>query len=406
VSGRVPQSEYEQRWQRVQEAARAAGVEGVVVWSRGGAMTDSYADVLYLTNQYSQFPLIGDVPRYWSGRSHSAVVLPPAGPPVLVTEQPDWRRDLVVAGDVRFGLDLPAAVAGVVGELGLAGARLGLVGGNAMLVSPYRFLLERLPHVEWVAVDDLVEGVRVLKSPLELDLLREAATVGNEVMRRMIETALEPGATEAEAVAAGWSYAISQAVAPYDAAVASGPNSDYYAYGRLPSWTTRRLEAGDFFHVDSYGSVGGYLYDFSRACVVGGRPTPAQAEVLEAVIDCVRAGVDAIRPGVIAADVHRAVRRVLVEREMVPADDGEGGGDGAPVSALTMSFPAHGHSLGMSWENPWILPDEQFAIQAGMCIAVEAMAGRPGVGSAKCEQNVIVTDDGLELLTTTETHWW
>jgi Xaa-Pro aminopeptidase len=403
LSGRIPESEYQARWQRAQQAAQEQGLDALVVWSRGGAMTDSYADVLYLTNHYSQFPLIGDLPPHWVGRSHSAVVLPATRPPIVVTEQPDWRRDLVVADDVRFGLDLPAMVGSVVRELGLERARLGLVGGNAMLASPYRYLLEALPQAEWVPVDALVERLRAAKSPLELDLLRETATVGNEVVRRMIETALTPGATEAEAVAAGWSYAITHAVATYDAAVASGPNSDYYAYGRLPSWTTRKLEQGDFFHVDTYGALDGYLYDFARCCVVGGQPSAAQVEVLEAAVDSVTAGVEAIRPGVRACDVHNAVHTVLVDREMTPASNG---GDGALVSALTTSFPAHGHSFGLGWEQPWLLPDEEFVIQPGMCFGIEAMAGRAGIGSAKFEENVLVTDAGAELLTTVPTHYW
>jgi Xaa-Pro aminopeptidase len=400
LAARIPRDEYERRWATVQAAARQRGLDGLVVWSRGGAMTDSYADVLYLSNHYSQFPLIGDVLPHWSGRSHSAVVLPLDREPVLVSDQPDWRRDLVAVDDVRFGLDVPATVAAVVAEVGLADRRLALVAGNAMLAGPYRRLVAGLADADLEPADELVELVRARKSALELDLLRETAAVGNQVVERMIEAALRPGTTEAEAVAAGYAVAITSGVATYDAAVASGPNSDFYAYGRLPSWTTRALEAGDFFHVDTYGALDGYLYDFARCCVVGGRPSPAQVEVLEAAVASVTAGVDRIRPGVRAHEVHAAVRSVLAEREMLPA------GEGDLVSALTTSFPAHGHSFGLGWERPWLLPDEQYEIHPGMCFGIEAMAGRPGVGSAKFEQDLLVLDDGIELLTTTPTHYW
>jgi Xaa-Pro aminopeptidase len=308
---------------------------------------------------------------------------------------------LVVAEDVRFSLDLPKLVVDLVSELGLSQARLGLVGGNAMLAGPYRRLLDALPNAQVEPVDELIEEIRAAKSPRELELLREAAAVGNEVVRRMIETALRPGASEAEAVASGYGYAVKNGVATYDAAVASGPNSDFYAYGRLPSWTMRTLEDGDFFHVDTYGALNGYLYDFARCCVVGGRPTPAQIQVLEAAIDSVHAGVDTIRPGVRASDVYEAVHNVLKERGMLP----EAGGEDL-VSALTTSFPAHGHSFGLGWERPWLLPNESFEIHAGMCFGIEAMAGLPNVGSAKFEQDVIVTEGGAEILTTLPTHYW
>ena len=167
----VPRSEYEQRWRKAQEAARERGLDGLVVWSRGGATVDSYADVLYLSNHYSQFPLVNDMVPHWAGRSHSALVIPLDREPTLVVDIPDWRRDLVAVDDVRFSLDLPGTVAAVVLELALGKSRLGLVGGNAMLVSPYRLLLSALRSAELDPADDLVEALRVHKSPRELELI-------------------------------------------------------------------------------------------------------------------------------------------------------------------------------------------------------------------------------------------
>jgi ectoine hydrolase len=293
----VDRSEYERRWSRARTEGQARGLDALLVWSRGGAVVDSYADVLYLANHYSQFPLIGDNPPHWAGKSHSAVVLPVVGEPTLVVDIPDWRRDLVSVEDVRFALDLPTAVGDVVRERGLAGGRLGLVGGNALLASPYRLLLDALDGVEIVHADDLVEGLRVHKSPAELELMRAAASVGNQVVDSIMRASLTPGRTEAEAIAAGYAVACAAGAAMYDASASSGPHSDSYAYGRLPSWTTRQLEAGDFFHVDCYGALDGYLWDFSRTSVVGGKPTPAQTEVLEAASAACRSGVAAARAG-------------------------------------------------------------------------------------------------------------
>jgi Xaa-Pro aminopeptidase len=45
------------------------------------------------------------------------------------------------------------------------------------------------------------------------------------------------------------------------------------------------------------------------------------------------------------------------------------------------------------------VPDEEMELQEGMAFGVELMAGRPEVGSVKLEQDVIVTGDGVELLT-------
>jgi len=399
----IPKSEFEQRWKRTQEACREAGLDGLVAISRCGAIPDSYADVMYLANHYDPFVLCQDVPRWWVGRSHAAIVLPLDREPMLVLDVPDWRRDLVVVDDVRLSFNVPRGTAEALAEFGLADGRLGFAGGNAMLVSPYRTLLEELPGAELVPADDLMESIRVTKSPRELDLLREASEIGSRVMQAMMEKALKPGTTEAEAVAEGMDIAVKSLINVYDVAVASGPNSLYYTFGRLPSWTSRTLEEGDFFHVDTYGAHEGYLYDFSRTVVVGGKPSSEQVEVLDAAIDAIDAGVEAIRPGIRAREVYDAVRNVLEERGMT----GEGFmGDISDTPALTSAFPGHGHSIGLFWEAPWLFEDEEQEVPANSCYGIECMAGGPDVGSAKFEQDVIVTDQGTELITKTDKRFW
>ncbi|MEU6198348.1 M24 family metallopeptidase [Streptomyces sp. NPDC047061] len=175
----------------------------------------------------------------------------------------------------------------------------------------------------------------------------------------------------------------------YDAAVASGPYSHFYAYGQVPQWTTRQLETGDLFHCDMYGAaVEGYRYDPSRTVICGGKPTKDQEEVVEGAIAAIEAGVAAIRPGMRASELYTIVHSVLEERGVEIGD------------------PLHGHSYGLGWESPWLIPSEDAVIGAGMAIAIETMAGREGVGCAKFEENVLVSEDKVELLTTTPKRPW
>jgi Xaa-Pro aminopeptidase len=364
-------------------------------------MTDAYADVIYLSNHYSPFPLVADLPPYWVGKAHSVIVLPTDGEPTLIVDLPDWRRDLVAIEDTRFSLDLPTMTAAVLQERKLDDGKLGLVGVNAMHASPYIRMLEHLPRADIEIVDDLIEGVRVLKSARELDLIRESADAGNAVIGAIMEAAMKPGTTEAEAIAAGYAIGVSRGAAMYDAATASGPNCDYYAFGRLPSWTTRRLEPGEFFHIDCYGVLNGYLWDFTRTCVVGRHATRAQIEVLDGLVDAVEKGIAAVRPGVHADELYATVRGVLAHHGLVgESDETTCGGRDSAAGAALLSFPCHGHSFGLSWESPWFVPGNSMTIQAGMCIAIEVMAGRSGVGSGKFEQDMIVHEDHVEILST------
>jgi Xaa-Pro aminopeptidase len=223
------------------------------------------------------------------------------------------------------------------------------------------------------------------------------------VAQAIMETAVKPGVTEADAVAAGVDVATKNLINVYDVAVASGPNSMKYSHGRLPSWTDRTLEKGDFFHIDTYGAHEGYLYDFSRTVLVGGKPSKEQEEILEAAIDAIEAGIEAIRPGVKGKDVYAAVRKVLDDRDMT-GDGFMGELDNTP--ALTSAFPGHGHSIGLFWEAPWLFEDEELTVPANSCYGIECAAGREGVGSAMFEQDVIVTEEGTELITKTDKRFW
>ena len=117
----------------------------------------------------------------------------------------------------------------------------------------------------------------MLKSPAERELIRRACALGNQTLEALIDAVVE-GATEADAVAAASRRLIAGGGVLYDAACASGPWAHGYTHARLPSAdATRRFEPGDMFHVDCYGSYGGYFFDFARSRCRGRRSDPAAA---------------------------------------------------------------------------------------------------------------------------------
>lgn len=63
-------------------------------------------------------------------------------------------------------------------------------------------------------------------------------------------------------------------------------------------------------------------------------------------------------------------------------------------------YPLHGHSYGIGWESPWLVPGNETTIEAGMAIAIECMAGREGIGFVKFEHNVLIHADRTELIST------
>lgn len=400
----TPSGEFEGRWQRALAECGKRGLDGLLAVSRGASSIDSYADVYYLSGHYGNIGFTPDFQDYWVGRSHSAVLLVPDREPLLIVDGADYRRDLIGIEDVRFALDFPAAVAQALRERGLDRRRLGVAGLNVMSARVHRLLCERLPGCELRDADDLIEALRVIKSPFELERIRDAAQVGEAVVTTMMEHAQRAGTIEAHAVAEGYRVGVAAGVHFFDTSIASGPFSNYFTHNHLPSWSQRVLQPGDIFHADSYGALEGYLFDFGRTCIVGGRSSEEQAALCQGAIDGVQAGIALIRPGVPASAVFDAVHGHLLSVGLATDEDEEM--DMENASALSIGFPPHGHGFGLGWEWPWILPTEERELQPGMCLAVEAMPTRPGLGSSYFEQDIIVTDDGCELLTQARKRWW
>ncbi|MBN7807844.1 MULTISPECIES: M24 family metallopeptidase [Agrobacterium] len=384
LTNRTPISEYEDRWKRTQALARANGVEALVVWAKGGGTVDTANDVIYLANYSPVFPYAPDLPGGWSGLSHAAVIVPATGEPVLVTDTPVFRRDVVAIKDVRAAEGfVPDMVVETLKSMGLANSKIGLVAGPWLVASIYRRLMEVGKDIGFVDMDLAIESLRTRKSAFEFELLREAAEVGNLAMEAMMRTATIVGKTEADAVAAAYDIAIRRGAAMIDAACASGPNTAFYAYGMAPQWTTRRMEAGDIFHCDMYGAAAeGYTFDFSRSVVAGGKWSSAQNEVYDGAIAAINAGVDACRAGVKASYLYDVVLNVLKDRDVY------------------CGYPLHGHSYGIGWESPWLVPGNETEIEAGMSIAIECMAGREDIGFVKFEHNVLVHAGRTELIST------
>jgi Xaa-Pro aminopeptidase len=403
-NGIVGGPEFRERQRRATEAAAERGLDALVVWSRGGTSVDFYGDVFYLANHHSPFPPNQDTPQ-WSARSYSGLVLPAEGDPVLVVDLPEFDPDQLHVDDIRSTLHVPQGVAQVLRERGLDGARLGLSGRDTLLLSHLLHMQGELGHeLHFEPADDILERMRMVKSPAELELIRRAAEVGVGWVRTMME-AVEPGRTEGEVIGDGLRYLAANGGFPYDAAIASGSRSQYFfsRFG-IPTWDAQwKIERGDLVHIDAWAAIDGYYTDFVRSTVAGRQPTDEQRELLEGAVTMIDHIIEAVRPGVTIGELYARGSAWMVDN-----------GFGEHRARLDSSgtdfgnlFPAFGHSFGAGLEPPWIIDGEPTIVEENMCLAIEALLGRPGVGGAGFEHNVIVGADGCEVITAScPSRWW
>jgi Xaa-Pro aminopeptidase len=394
----IDKDEFRARQDNVRLKCEELGLDGAIVWSRGGAFVDMCADVLYLTNHYSQQPYAGDEAGIGEARSHGVVVLPVDGPTYLIVDTTYWRPDLAVYDEVLLSTHVPSAAADALRKAGLEGRRVALTGVSYMTAAAYLGLCEQSASTRFERVDRLVEQFRLRKSPAEVAVIRKAAELGNKTVEALMDGVVE-GATEAEAVAAASHVLIAGGGVLYDAACASGPWSTDFTRARLPSADhVRKLERGDLFRVDCYGAYGGYFFDFARSRCVGDDPIPDQHLLLETAVQCIETMCDAIRPGMSAGELFSVGDTFLKDCEFARKFP--------PPTTGVVSFPALGHGLGLGWEWPYIQPGVTVELEPSMYLALEVQLAHPDVGGAMFEHDVLVTAHGSEVLTTARSRWW
>jgi Xaa-Pro aminopeptidase len=401
----IPSEEFAARRERAREIAQERGLNGLLVWSRGGTTVDWYGDVLYLSNYVTPIPQIPHTAR-WSGRGHTALILPIDSDPVLIVEVPDYPKDQVQVEEVRWAVHVPQLAAQVLKERGLDRAKLGLVGRETLLQSSLRLLQDEIGReLSLEPADDILERLRMVKSEYELKFVRHAATVGAGWLTTTME-AVEPGKTEGEFVGEGLRFLAANGGYPYDVAVGSGRDCFKYFGQRngTPPWeVSRPIQRGDIVHVDTWGPVHGYFTDIARTTVAGGKATEGQRELFEQVQALVEHIVAAVKPGATTDELYQRGAQWLRQNGFgshVPAGD-------EPGTYFGQLFPCFGHGVGLGVEAPWIIEGDTTVVEPGMVLAVEFFMDRAGIGAAKYERNLLVTDSGHDYLDAQcQERWW
>jgi len=262
-----------------------------------------------------------------------------------------------------------------------------------LAVSRHAWLMSKLtaasPAVDLVPTEGVVERARVVKDDYEIATLREAGRRLSRVADQ-VPNEVRIGRTERE-VAMAIDSRIREAGferTAFDTIVAGGPNA------ALPHARPgeRKLAEGDLVVLDFGGVYDSYCVDLTRTVSIG-TASPRVREVYEAVRLAHDRAIQAVAPGRSRFDIDAAARQTLDDRGL-----GEAFGHGT------------GHGLGIEvHEGPRITrrrPDVDTAdeaVQAGMVFTIEPGAYLPGWGGVRIEDDVLVTENGVDLLTTTPT---
>ena len=262
---------------------------------------------------------------------------------------------------------------GVVKSTLNAGARVAVADSMpALHLLPIADALTALP----VSATPILRELRMTKDSAEIDALRRAGAAIDRVHARMGEW-LRTGRTEADIAADIRAAIVAEGHLDADfVIVGSGPNGANPHHAE----SGRVVEPGDVVVIDIGGPVEpGYFSDSTRTYVLG-EPDPEIAERYAVLERAQAAAVAAVRPGVTAASVDAAARKVLTEA-----------GFGAEFIHRT------GHGIGLSvHDEPYVVDGNDIVLRAGMAFSIEPGIYFDGEWGARIEDIVVVTEDGVE----------
>jgi Xaa-Pro aminopeptidase len=230
-----------------------------------------------------------------------------------------------------------------------------------------------------VPTSELVERLRMVKSPEEVAAIRSAASLAQEALADVLP-GVRVGQSERE-IAAALESALRRRGSewhPFPTIVASGPRS------ALPHARTsgRTVDRGEWLLLDFGAQVDGYCADLTRTVVVGARADERQRMVHDLVRTAQGRALDHLRHGMTGREADALAREVIAAR---------GFGDAFGHSL--------GHGLGLEvHEAPRLAPTAESVLPLHAVVTVEPGVYLPGWGGVRLEDDVLLGPDGPERL--------
>lgn len=264
-------------------------------------------------------------------------------------------------------------------ELGLDGKKLG-VDGLTMRVTELLEFQKVSPEMKISAVERQIIRIMAMKTPDEVEAMRKACQLSEAALEKLLAW-VQPGMTERQIAIRlneEMSALGSQGVA-FEPLVQTGPNSAL-PHGML---TDRALGRDEFLLIDYGGRYEGYPADITRTFCLG-TPSAEMLKIYDTVLAANEAAIKVSGPGVAMGTIDKAARDVI-----------NAAGYGAYFIHRT------GHGLGLAGHEiiPQIAEGVTDILEPGMAYTIEPGIYVPGLGGVRIEDNVVITESGVDVLT-------
>ena len=283
-----------------------------------------------------------------------------------------------IQGVIRAGCGLLAMAKSILEERNFSSESRLAVEYDSVTLSTFEAICSVLTE-NVVSISGDIARFRMVKDKHEVAVLREAVRIARNAFHVM-RASLSPDMTEKqiadEMEATMRRLGAKQAGFPTIAAVGAHAAMCHAVPGSL------RVADADFLLVDWGAEYRGYTSDLTRVLVTG-KVSNQFRKIYQIVLDAQRAAIDAIRPGMRCCEID-AVARNYIAKKGYGANFGHG----------------LGHGIGLNiHENPSFSPRCEVVLEPGMVLTVEPGIYLEGWGGIRIEDDILVTRDGCEVLT-------
>jgi len=260
-------------------------------------------------------------------------------------------------------------------------ASLGFEAGNVTLAT-YRKMVKALdesqPALNLIPLEALVESIRAIKEPEEIEFITIAAEISDSAFE-YIEDIIRPGMSEEDIAWQIEKYMRDEGsqTMPFDVMVASGPNA------ALPHAkpTPRTINTGEPIIIDIGAKFEGYASDLSRTICLG-TPDDTLNKIYEIVLTAQLTAIDKIRHGMTGNEIDRIARTIIGQ-----AGFGEAFGHGL------------GHGVGLAiHEHPTISKISAETISDNMVFTIEPGIYLPGWGGVRIEDLILIENGKAKVI--------
>jgi Xaa-Pro dipeptidase len=383
----LPFSEAENRVRKMQQWMQKSSIDAVFIFQN----TDLY---------------------FFSGTTQSGLLcLPCVGDPIYLVTKSAVRANWESAWKSIVALPKLEKAPEILESEGIGGLRKVGLEMDVIPANNYFRITRSFPDVEFLDASPVIREIRMIKSPYEVNQIREAAKMILQAWQQL-PSWIRPGATELEVLAQmeqylrlqghqgmlrtrGFNYEIgygafsagANACFPTSFPGSTGFKGLYPAVSNAGS--EHRLAPGEPLIVDIAGAHGGYIADATRTFAVGSLPSDLQKAhtwILE------------LNYEIESMLVPGTQCRKISDHAFAKADD-------SPFADTFMGFGDNhlrfiGHGVGLELDElPVLAPKSSHQLKAGMVLAIEPKVFFPDRGGVGIENMYLITETGFEKLT-------